>query len=149
MPLLSNSTLPEEKVYPIVKADVYEVTINDVEEEVKPSIFKNPDGSAQPDQHQYKFKLEIQDEGGFKGSWLSCWVNPSLRATTKSKRPTLPQLLLAITGKNFTPDNRAEVTGEFINSFIGAKLRVTTQVVKSEGTGKEYAVVVSFLPSKK
>lgn len=149
MPLSPTSVLPEEKAFPIIKPECYEVVLDDVEEEIKPSMFKNPDGSPQEDQHQYKIKLVIQDEGEFKDSWLYCWVRPSLRATTKSKRPTLPQLLLAITGKNFGPENRTEVTGEFMNSFIGASLRVTTQTVKSENTGKEYAVVVSFLPSKK
>ena len=149
MPLPQDATLPEEKVYPVVKPDSYEVVIDDITEEIKPSMFKNPDGSPQADQHQYKIKFAIQDEGEYKDTWLSCWVNPSLRATTKSKRPTLPQLLLAITGKNFTPDNREEVTGAFLNSFIGAKLRVITQIEASKATGKEYAVVVSFLPSKK
>lgn len=149
MPLLGTEVMQEEKVYPVIPADVYECVITDVESETKPSMFRNPDGSEQEPQTQFKFKLTITEPGAHFDRWLYSWVRPSLRATTKSKRPTLPQLLLAVTGKNFSEENREEVTGAFINSFIGAKLRVTTQVEASKATGKEYAVVVSFLPSKK
>ena len=148
MPLPQGSSLPEEKVFPIIPPDAYIVEILDIEEETKPSTFKNPDGTLQEDRMQYKIKFGIKDDGPQFDSWISAWINPSLRSSTKSKRPTLPQLLFAVIGKTFGPDDREKVNSDLLNSLIGSKLRVATQIEASKVTGKEYAVITTFLPLK-
>ncbi len=75
-----------------------------------------------------------------------CWVDASLRASTKNKKPTLVQFLLAVSGKTF--EQREEVTGQLLNSFIGAPLRAATVVGKKKD-GREYAEVTTFLAAKK
>uniref|UniRef100_A0A6H1ZGV2 DUF669 domain-containing protein n=1 Tax=viral metagenome TaxID=1070528 RepID=A0A6H1ZGV2_9ZZZZ len=141
MPLPKDAVLPEEVVYPVLPAGVYVVTIDDIELEIKPSKFKNKDGSPQPDQIQYKVKLITGDD-----QWVTAWINPSLKVSTKSKRPSLSEFLKAVTGKQYTPEDNDKITGEFLNSLITKELRITTQVRKSETTGKEYATITSFLP---
>lgn len=149
MPVQAGVTLPEEQQLPPLPNDVYCVQIADIEYEKKPSPFKNEDGSAQADTEQYKLKLAVTDVGQYLDRWVTCWVKASLRASTKSKRPTLPQFLFAVTGQNFGPDDRAKITADFMNSLIGSELRVTTVCEKSKDGSKEYAVVTSFLPIKK
>lgn len=149
MPLQPGSTIPEEKKFDPIPADVYVATITDIEEETKPSIFTNPDGSPQEPQTQYRVKFTIADVGPYFDRWLLCWIKPTLRASTKSKRPTLAQFLLAVTGKTFGPEDRDAVTADLINSTIGAQLRITTQIEASKTTGTSYACVTSFLALKK
>ncbi len=148
MPLLPNASLPEEKVFPTITPNAYLADILDIESETRPSTFKNPDGSAQGDQTQYKVKFAIKSPGAFFDSWISAWVNPSLRSSTKSKRPTLPQLILAATGQSFTEADRAKVTGDFLNTLIGTQLRIVTQAEPNKMTGKVYAVITTFLPKE-
>lgn len=149
MPVPSTSRVGEDKSYPTIPPDVYTVEITDIVEEMKPSPWKNEDGSDQPDIHQYIVKLSITDEGPYLDRWLNAWLRVSLRASTKSKRPTLPQFLHAVTGQTFGPDDRDKVTGDFINTLIGMSVRVTTQNEVSKSTGTEFASVTTFLPVKK
>ena len=65
MPLLGTEVMQEEKVYPVIPADVYECVITDVESETKPSMFRNPDGSEQEPQTQFKFNLQLPNRGAF------------------------------------------------------------------------------------
>lgn len=129
-------------------ADVYEVDIEDIDEEIKPSPWKNEDGSDQPDIHQFKIIMNVQDDP-FNGRKIISWVRASLRTGTKSKRPTLPQFLLAVTGESFGTEDRSKITADFLNSLIGGKLRVSTQIEKAKNSDNEYTVVTSFLPSKR
>lgn len=148
MPLPTGTTLPEEKSYPVVPADCWEVVIEDIISETKPSVFTKPDGTPQDPQTQYKVTLKITDAGEQVDRLLFAWIRPSLQASTKSKRPTLAQFLLAVTGKSFGPEDKDQVTGEFLNSVIGSRLRVTTQVEKAKTSDTLYAVVAAFLPTK-
>lgn len=148
MPVPSNVCVPEDNIKPPVPSDVYNVIVEDIEHEIKPSRFKKQDGSPEEDENQYKIKFSITDEGEYKDRWILAWVRNSLRPSPKSKRPSLSKFLLAITKENFGPERKAEVTGDFMNSMIGMQLRVTTNIEKSKDESKEYAVVASFLASK-
>jgi hypothetical protein len=149
MPVPVTSSIPKEQAFVPIPPDVYECVISDIDEEIKPSPFKKKDGTPEDDSHQFKLKLSIVDST-FENSFVTCWVRASLQASTKAKRPTLPQFLLAVTGQQFGPDDREKVNGEFLNSLIGAPLRVATQIEKGkQNPDKEFAVVTSFLPSKK
>lgn len=148
MPIPAGSTLPEEPKMTPLPADVYEVDIEDIDEEIKPSPWKNEDGSDQPDIHQFKIIMNVQDDP-FNGRKIISWVRASLRTGTKSKRPTLPQFLLAVTGESFGTEDRSKITADFLNSLIGGKLRVSTQIEKAKNSDNEYTVVTSFLPSKR
>lgn len=148
MPVPQGSALPPEAPYVPLPADVYEVKIDDIEEEIKPSPFKKADGTPEEDSHQYKLKLAIQDEP-FVGKFITCWVRASLRSSTKSKYPTLPDLLLAVTNQTFGLDDREKITGEFLNTLIGSKLRISTKnEAGKQDPSKEFPRVMSFLPSK-
>jgi hypothetical protein len=148
MPVPQGSALPPEAPYVPLPADVYEVKIDDIEEEIKPSPFKKPDGTPEEDSHQYKLKLAIQDEP-FVGKFITCWVRASLRPAGKSKYPTLPQLLLAVTGKEFGLDDREKVNGEFLNTLIGSQLRITTiNEAGKQDPSKSFPRVTSFLATK-
>lgn len=147
MPVPTGSQLPEEPKFVPLPPDVYEVVIQDIEEEIKPSPFKNADGSNQEDSHQYKVTMVVQEDP-FKDRKITAWVRASLRTGTKSKRPTLPQFLLAVTGQSFGQDDRDKVKGEFLNTLIGMRLRVATQVEKAKTSDNEFAVVNSFLATK-
>lgn len=147
MPIPSGTKMPEEKVYESIEPDVYEAVIDDIEYEVKPSPFKNEDGSAQEDIHQYKVKFCIK-EGKYNDRWVSAWLRCSLRKSTKSKRPTLPQFLKAVTGQDFGPEDHEKVDGDFMNSLIGSKVRITTTNEMSKDGSKEYTVISAYLASK-
>lgn len=149
MPVNSNVSVPEEKIKPPVPADVYNVQIDDIEHEIKPSPFKKTDGTPEEDVNQFKIKFSVTDEGEYNERWITAWVKNSLRASTKSKKPTLVQFLLAVTGEAFSPEQREEINGDFLNGLIGMPLRVTTVVEKSKDGTKEYATITSFLAPKK
>lgn len=142
MPVNSNYQAPEEKPLEILPPNYYDCKIEDIEGEVKDFGFKNKDGSDQGPTHQFIIKLEVVS-GPFKGRKMMTWVRDSLFPQNKSKAPTLPKLLKAITGKNFTVANRAEVTPDFINSLIGQELRVAT-TVEEDKTGQERTRVQAF-----
>lgn len=148
MPVPQGSSLPPEAPFVPLPADVYEVKIEDIEEEIKPSPFKKPDGTPEEDSHQFKLTLLIQDEP-FVNRKITCWVRASLRDSTKSKYPTLPKLLLAVTGQQFGLDDRDKITGEFLNTLIGSKLRITTvNEAGKQDPSKEFPRVISFLATK-
>jgi hypothetical protein len=156
MPVPSGSVLPDEPVFATIPPDVYEVEIVDIEEEIKPSTFthdvKHEDGSVTKEQnadtHQYKVKFAIKDPGQWFDRWISVWINQSLRPA-KSGRPSLIGLLYAVTGRSFGPENKDEITGDFINSLMGSKLRITTTLETNAVTKKVFHKVTSFMPSKK
>lgn len=137
---------PEEPVFPTLPPEVYTVEIEDLEIDRKPDTYKkpNPDGT-QPEREQYVIKFKVLDPPEFKDRLLRAWVNTTLRVSTKSKRPGLAQFLKAVTGKDWTIEDREKLTGDFMNTLIGSKLRVSTQIETSK-TGKEFSSVTSYLP---
>jgi hypothetical protein len=82
-------------------------------------------------------------DGVYKDRWVSAWVGASL-AATKSKKPTLAQLLVCALNKEFKPDQADEVTGDITNSMIGCKIRIATILEE----GKSYATVSAFYKDK-
>lgn len=140
--------MPKDETFKVLPADVYNVAIVDVEYEVKPSPYKNEDGSAKPDTRQYKLRFEVQDEGEFKGQTVLAWIRESLLPPGKNaKNPTLGEFLKVVTGQNFGPEENEKVTGEFMNSLIGSKLRVTTKV-ESREDGREFTKIVNYMVAK-
>lgn len=121
--------------------------ITDIVEQVTPSAFKKKDGTPQDDQHQYKLSLVVTDPGEAEGRLLPCWTNTFLRESTKSKSITLLSLIFAVTGEKFSEDDRAKVTSDFLNSFIGSEISVMTTI--NEKNGSEFTKVLSILPKKK
>lgn len=148
MPVDSGHKMPKDEAFKVLPADVYNVSVADVEYEIKPSPFKNEDGSTKPDTRQYKFKFLVEDEGEFKGQSILAWIRESLLPPSKnSKNPTLPEFLKVVTGEKFGADDNEKVSGEFMNSLVGSKLRVTTKVEARED-GREFTKVVSYMAVK-
>lgn len=146
MPVKPDYQAPEEKPLEVLPPDFYHCKIDDIESEVKDFGFKNPDGTPQPPTHQFIIKLVVVS-GDMKGRKFITWVRDSLFPQTKTKAPTLPKLLKAITGKNFTVAQRSEVTADFMNSLIGSELRVST-VIEEDNKGQERSRVTGFAPVK-
>lgn len=144
MPINPNYKSPEEKPLELLPPNYYQAVIEDIEAEVKDFGFKNPDGSPQEPTHQLVVRLKVTD-GEFAGRKLICWIKDSLFPQTKSKNPTLPKFLKAVTGKPYTVSNRAEVSPEFMNSLIGRGVRVSTDNVENK-KGQEQTRVIAFAP---
>lgn len=148
MPVQSGHVPAEEPKFPTLPAEVYNVVIEDVELDVKPNAFKKTPEDGQPEtREQYKLKMRVTAPAEYADRLINCWVSTSLRVSTKSKRPGLPAFLKAVTGQDFTVEDRLKVTGDFMNSLIGSKLRVATQVEKSK-TGTEFPAVTGFLVAR-
>jgi len=148
MPINPGHVPPEETKFPTLPPEVYTVEIEDLEIDVKPDSFQKPgpDG-VQPTREQYVVKFKVLDPAEFKDRLLRAWINPTLRVSTKSKRPGLAQFLKAVTGKDWTMDDREKLTGDFMNTLIGSKLRVSTQIEVSK-SGKEFSAVTSYLQAR-
>ena len=145
MPIPSGHIPPEESKFPVLPAEVYTVVIDDIELDIKPNTFKKDENDGQPEtREQYKLKLRVLDPVEYADRLIMCWVSTSLRTSTKSKRPGLPAFLRVVTGKEFGVEDREKVTGDFMNTLIGSKLRVATQIEKSK-SGAEFAAVTGYL----
>lgn len=147
MPVKSDYQAPEEKPLELLPPNYYHVRIEDIEGEVKDFKFKNPDGSPQPPTHQFVIRFVVAS-GPYKGRKVMTWVRDSLFPQTKSKAPTLPKLLKAITGENFTVADRARVDPDFINGLITKELRISTDNVENK-QGQEQTRVITFAPVEK
>jgi hypothetical protein len=148
MPVSPSHVPKEEQKFPPLPNEVYSVVIDDIEVDSKPDQFAKPDADGTvPLREQYKMKLRVYDPAEYNDRLILCWVSTTLRASTKSKRPGLASFLKVVTGKDWGVEDREKVTGDFMNTLIGSKLRVTTQIEKSK-TGAEYAAVVGFMVAR-
>lgn len=148
MPIQSEHVPKEEPVFPTLPAEVYLVEIDDIDLDVKPDSYHKPkEGEAQQMREQYVVKFKVLDPPEFKDRLLRSWINTTLRISTKAKRPGLTQFLKAVTGKDWTIDDRTKLTGDFMNSLIGSKLRVSTQIEVSKA-GKEFSAIATYMKGK-
>lgn len=140
MPITPDYQSPIEAPREALKPDYYTVKIVDIEGEVRPSNYKDAEGNPMPDVHQLKIKLETIDKE--PGRMLMVWIKDSLFVGKKTKNPavTLPALLKAVAGREFT---REELTPDFLNSLIGAELRVGTSISEKKD-GSQFADVIAF-----
>ena len=144
MPINPGHVPPEEPKFPTLPPDMYAVEIEDIELDIKPNSFKKSADDGQPEERQqYKVSFKVTDPADFKDRKLMAWINTSLRISTKAKRPGLAQFLKAVTNKDFTVDDREKLTGDFMNTLIGSKLRVSIQTEKNKA-GKEFPAVVGY-----
>lgn len=136
-------TPPKERVMQVLEENYYVVEITDVTTQETEDGF-HPGEKRQ----QIVVDMKVLDEGKFKDAEVRAWMDDSLTAQTKKKYPnaTLPKLLLAVTGKQFTPAERPEVTPEFLNSLIGSKVRINAAPFMTS-LGKERTQVTSFSPA--
>lgn len=149
MPINPTHVPKEEPAFPTLPDDVYSVEIEDIELDVKPDSFAKPgDDGVQPMREQYVVKFKILEPTEHKDRQIRAWLNTTLRVSTKAKRPGLAQFLKAVTGKEWGVDDREKLTGDFINSLIGAKLRVSL-ILEVNKMGKEFSAVTSYLKANK
>lgn len=145
MPIQPGHVPPEEPKFPNLPDDVYTAEIEDIELDVKPDSFQKPDeNGVQPTREQYMVKFKVVEPSEHKGRQFRSWINTTLRVSTKAKRPGLAQFLKAVTGREWTIDDREKLTGEFMNTLIGSKLRVSL-ILEVSKSGKEFSAVTSYL----
>ena len=148
MPINPGHVPPEEPKFPNLPDDVYSVEIEDLELDIKPDKFAKPDeNGVTPDRQQYMVKFKVIDPLEFKDRQIRAWINTSLRISTKAKRPGLAQFLKAVTGKEWGVDDREKLTGDFMSTLIGSKLRVSL-ILETNKTGKEFSAVTSYLKAR-
>lgn len=149
MPINPAHVPKEEAKFPVLPDDVYSVEIEDIELDVKPDKFAKPDENGViPDREQYCVKFKVLEPAEHKDRQIRSWLNTTLRVSTKSKRPGLAQFLKAVTGKEFGVDDREKLTGDFMNSLIGSKLRVSV-ILEVNKSGNEFSAVTSYLKASK
>lgn len=121
------------KVFTPVAPDVYPVEILDIEER------EGTKYQSSEVETQINVKFAIIEEGPFYGRLL--WATCSPKFTGGTKQSKLYQVVVAALGREFTQDElkRAHeiVTPDFLNSLIGAQLRLTVSVKdRQDGSGK-------------
>lgn len=127
---------PDEPVMQVLPANWYPAIIKDITYRVSELPAKYVKEGQDPITRQFIVTFETIAPEKYKGVRLMCWINDSLLPQMKVKgKPTLPKLLLAVTGQNFAVPDRAKVTPDFMNTLIGTELRVNVEPeVKDTGT---------------
>lgn len=120
----------------VLPANWYKAIIKDITYRVSELPAKYVKEGQDPTTRQFLVTFETVAPDKYKGVRLMAWINDSLLPQAKVKgKPILPKLLFAVTGQNFTVQDRPKVTPDFMNTLIGAELRVNVEPeVKDTGT---------------
>lgn len=126
-------------------ADVYPVQILDIEER------EGTKWQSTEVEVQINVKFVVLEEGPHYGRFL--WATCSPKIAGGSKQSKLYQVIVAATGKEFTKDELQKaheiVTADFLNSMIGAQLRVAVIVTdKQDGSGGKSNKINTYMPKK-
>lgn len=133
------------KTFDPVPADVYAVEVLDIEER-EGTKFQSSEVET-----QINFKFAIIEEGPYYGRFM--WATCAPKVTGGAKQSKLYQVIVAITGKEFSKDELKRageiVTPDFLNSMIGSQLRLTVSIKdKVDGSGGKTNKIDAFLTKK-
>jgi hypothetical protein len=124
--------------------DVYPVEILDIEER-EGTKFQSSEVET-----QINVKFVVIEDGQYYGRYL--WATCSPKITGGTKQSKLYQVIVAATGREFTKEELQKahevVTPDFLNSLIGAHMRLTVSVKdKQDGSGKTNKIE-AYMPNK-
>lgn len=147
MPVKQGTTVEaaKGKNFEPLPADVYPVQILDIEER------EGTKWQSTEVEVQINVKFAVIEEGPHYGRLL--WATCSPKIAGGSKQSKLYQVIVAATGKEFTKDELQKaheiVTPDFLNSMIGAQLRVAVIVTdKQDGSGGKSNKINTYMPKK-
>lgn len=144
MPIAENFVPPEVQSFGPIPAGIYDVEIADVEYEEKESPFKNPKTGELKMSQRYIVTFKVL-EGDQKDTTFRSFLNANLKPPKEATKPSFAKLLKAVTGEEWTLARSSEITPALLNSLIGSKLKVVTDVQqKKDGTGS-YTLPTQFM----
>lgn len=144
MPVPTDFAAPEDVVMGAMTPGIYESEITDITYEEKESSFKDEKTGEPKVSKRFTVQFKVV-EGPSTGSQFRAWLNANLRPPKEPTKPSLAKLLKVVTGEEWPTTRQAELTGTFMNTLIGAKLKVVTDVQKKKDGSGEYTLPTQFM----
>lgn len=142
MPIDNNYSMPkqERKVFELMPDDVMEASVKDIEKII--SAFKDDEGN---EREVFKFTFAIE-EPAYKGRLAFKEVAPYAYVSKKGPSVLL-SIFNAVNKRDLTQEEYDTIGAEEVNALIGKKLRLNIGH-KTSGSGNQYNLINSFLPSR-